>query len=85
MKIQDNLHCIQNLKHIKQLHDAGIDHHVIAQFFQSENIPLRKEQIDAIVQSNDALQHQPISSNKIKAIMQAKADLVESEQFPCPV
>ena len=85
MKIQENLHCLNNLKHIKQLHDAGIDPAVIAHFYQSENIPLQKEQICAIVAASDALHHHPISNGKLSALMKARADLVENEQFPCPV
>ena len=85
MKIQENLHCINNLKHIKQLHEAGIDHAVIAHFYQSENIPLQKEQISAIIQASDALHQHPISGSKLTALMKARADLVDSEQFPCPV
>lgn len=85
MKIQENLHCINNLKHIKQLHDAGISHEVIAHFFQSENIPLETHQISAILQTSNALLHPPISAQKLNALMKSKADLVETEQFPCPV
>ena len=85
MKIQENLHCINNLKHIKQLHDAGISHDVIAHFFQSENIPLQAEQISAIVKASDALHQHPISTAKLSAMMKAKAELVDAEQFPCPV
>ena len=85
MKIQDNLHCINNLKHIKQLHEAGIDHAVIAHFYQSENIPLTKDQISAIVHSTDALYQHPLSAAKLTALMKAKVDLIDDEQFPCPV
>lgn len=85
MKIQDNFHCIQNLKHIKQLHDAGIDHAVIAHFYQSENISLTVEQISTLLHTHDALQQPPISATKLTALMNTKADLVDEEQLPCPV
>ena len=85
MKIQENLYIINNLKHIKQLHDAGINHAVIAHFYQSENIDLTKEQISALIQAGDALHQHPISSGKLTALMKAKADIVDDEQFPCPV
>lgn len=85
MKIQDNLHCINNLKHIKQLHDAGIDHAVIAHFFQSENIAIEENQISTILHASIALQQQPISATKLTALMRTKADLVDAEQLPCPV
>nr|WP_298892287.1 hypothetical protein [uncultured Acinetobacter sp.] len=85
MKIQENLHCLTNLKHIKQLHDAGIDVDVIAHFFQSENIPLSADQIAHILHSIDALNKKQIPSSKLTALMSAKADIAESEQIPCPV
>ena len=85
MKIQENLHCLTNLKHIKQLHDAGIDIAVIALFYQSENIPLSADQITHILQSIDALNKKQISASKLTALMNAKADIAESEQIPCPV
>ena len=85
MKIQENLYIINNLKHIKQLHDAGISHAVIAHFYQSENIKIDETQISALVHANDALHQHPISSGKLTALMKAKADLVDDEQFPCPV
>lgn len=85
MNIQQNLHCLGNLKQIKLLHEAGIDHAVIAHFFQSENIPLQTHHINSILESIDVLNKQQISGTKLTALMNAKADLAESEQIPCPV
>lgn len=85
MNIQENLHCLNNLKHIKQMHEAGIDHAVIAHFLQSENIPIEAEQIDSILKSIDPLCKSPIPASKLTAIMSTKAELLEIEQIPCPV
>ncbi len=85
MNIQENLYCLTNLKQIKQLHEAGIDHSVISLFFKSENIPLETQHIKSILESMDMLCKQQISSSKLAALMHAKAEMTESEQFPCPV
>ena len=73
----------KNIDAIKQLHQAGICHSVIAQFFCSEGVSIKQQDVSAIVNSFDALCDGFVSDKKIQALIDAKLLAQQDESLPC--
>lgn len=84
MKINQHLTRAENIKAIQALHHAGVDHHVIAVFMQSEGILVNAPDIDVILNRFTALGQKKLASKKIQALIQAKHLVEEDESLPCP-
>ena len=75
----------ENLKAVKELHEAGIDHRVIALFLSSEGIPMKPEDVHALIQHYEMLAMVKLPSKKVQALIHAKQVSMEDESMPCPV
>lgn len=75
---------IENIKTMQMLHDAKIDHQVIAIFMSCEGIPLEANEVSAILKQYDSLGQNKASTRKAKALIQAKMHHFEDSELPCP-
>lgn len=85
MFIKDQVFRAENFKALKEMHEAGIDHRVIAMFFTSEGIALKAQDISSMVHSYEAMALVKLPSKKVQALIHAKQMSVEDESLPCPV
>lgn len=85
MSLKDIMLRTENLKAIKELHEAGIDHRVIALFLSSEGIPMQVDEVHALVQHYEMLSLVKLPSKKVQALIHAKHISMQDETMPCPV
>lgn len=84
MNISHHIVRNENIKAIKTLHAAGIDHKVIALFMSSEGVKLETIDINIILNTYGALAEKKISAKKMQALIQAKLLVQEDESLPYP-
>lgn len=73
----------KNLDAIKQLHQAGICHAVIAQFFSSEGVQLKQQDVTSFINSLDALSQNLVSDKKVQALIDVKRMAQQDDSLPC--
>lgn len=84
MIFKDHIVRSENIKTMQMLHDAKLDHQVIAMFMTCEGIPLEADEVSAILKQFDVLGQHKASRKKAKALLQAKMNHFEDDELPCP-
>ena len=84
MLIKDHIVRMENLKTLKALDAANIDHKVIAMFMSCEGVPLQPHEVSSILNTYDALGAKKVPSKKVQALINAKQLGEEDESIPCP-
>jgi len=85
MELKAHFHRLENIKAIHDLHEAGLDHHVIAVFLTAEGISMTTQEVSSIVNTYDALGKVKLPSKKVQALINAKKLGQNDENLPCPV
>lgn len=84
MIFKDHIVRSENIKTMQMLHDAKLDHQVIAMFMTCEGIPLEADEVSTILKQFDVLGQHKASRKKAKALLQAKMNHFEDDELPCP-
>lgn len=84
MYLKEHIVRVENIKTMKALDAANIDHKVIALFMSCEGIPMKPGEVSAILNSYDSLGSRKILQKKVRALLNAKHDGLEDESLPCP-
>ena len=84
MIFKDHIVRVENIKTMQALDDAKIDHQVIALFMTCEGIPLEANEVSALLRHYDALGQHKASTQKAKALIQAKMNHFADDELPCP-
>ncbi len=84
MYLKDRKIRIENIKILRALNDAHIDHKVIAVFMTCEGVPLQEADVSAILNSYDVLGKKKVPGKKAQALINAKLLGEEDDSLPCP-
>lgn len=85
MQIKNHIVRSENFKTILMLHDAKLDHSVIAAFLCSEGIQVTTIEVTAMLKHYHSLGQQKINQGKAKALLKAKMDHFADSELPCPL
>ena len=84
MYLKDHFVRIENIKAMQALHEANIDHKVIAVFMTSEGIAMQAQDVSCILSSYGLLGTHKLPARKIQALLAAKHIEQEDDSLPCP-
>lgn len=85
MYLKDHIVRVENIKMLKALDAAKIDHKVIAMFMSCEGVPLQAHDVSSLLNHYDHLGHKKLPSKKVQAMIEAKKLGIEDDSLPCPV
>ncbi|MCG2572845.1 hypothetical protein LVY74_04630 [Acinetobacter sp. ME22] len=85
MTIKDQIYRAENLKALHCLHQAGIQHRVIALFMTSEGLPLSEQDVTFLINLYDDCGKVKVPQKKIQAMIIAKKLGQHDDTLPCPV
>ena len=84
MYLKDHIVRIENMKVLQALHEAHIDHRVIALFMTVEGIQMQPHEVSVLLNSYDPLGTKKLPSKKAQALIHAKQLGEEDDTLPCP-
>lgn len=84
MYLKDHIVRIENMKALQALHEAHLDHRVIALFMTTEGIEMQAAEVSTLLNTYDPLGAKKIPSKKIQALINAKHLAEEDDSLPCP-
>lgn len=84
MYIKDHIVRIENMKVLQSLHEAHLDHRVIALFMTTEGIEMQPTEVNVLLNTYNPLGTKKIPSKKVQALIDAKHLAEEDDRLPCP-